>query len=160
MAVSKVRMQRLTPLAIRDRATLDSASAVAHDGVFRLSDTVFDEQSAVFRLAFHLPDTELAHYRRIMWPISLRYMPFARWELMFSSVQSCQIRLENDTNVNSLPLEIASLRLDPDDSKITIVTHFVVTIELVVSILSGELRQLSGDSPMAPLSSLVIRANR
>lgn len=158
MAVSRVNGQPSTALTIHDRTTLNTASSVVHDGVFRLSDIAFDDQSQVFRLVFYLPDKEQTKYRRVVWPVSRRNIPFTSWELTFSSVQSCDVKIENNVDVNSLLFEIASIHLHQDETKILVVTHFVVTIELVASVLSGEVRQLSGVSPIAPLSSLVIRA--
>ncbi len=144
-------------LTICDRASLEEASSLAHDGEFRMSDITFDESSQVFRLGFYLPDYEQAQYRRVIWPVSRRYLPFCSWELSFSSVQSYRVSITDEPNAKSLLYEIASIQAEPGETKILLLTHYVVTIELSVSAISGEVRQLSRFSPIAPLVRLVIR---
>lgn len=145
-------------LRIYDQATLNAASAFAHDGAFWISGIEFDHPSRIFRLLFHLPNTEQIRYRRILWPVSRRFVPFARWQLTFRFADECRINVENELNKESMRFEIASLQLNAAGTKVVISTHFVMTIDISISALSGEIDELPGTSEMPPLCSLVVRS--
>jgi hypothetical protein len=130
-------MHRLTSRRVMKIDSVFSLRQVFfHDARLMWGGWYYDEDARRFRLEAWLGDTSLSIYRPAFWLFQKKTTPLRKHVLILDNVTECVEKTSGELSGENW-FELSTIEYDSETSRLVINTHYVLTIKLRITDVSG-----------------------